>query len=63
MKSAPVITIADIRRAGFCVKGARRWSESKGIDFREILDGGIASDDERLAGDAHVERILAAMER
>lgn len=36
-----VITITDIRRAGHCAIGIRRWFESRGLDFRAFLRDGI----------------------
>lgn len=35
------IYIHDIRKAGYCSKGARRWFEQRGFDFREFIRSGI----------------------
>lgn len=53
------ITVTDARRAGFCASGIAQWLKAKGIPYRELKDEGIAPDDPRVAGDAHVDRILA----
>lgn len=37
----PIITIDDVRKAGHCAKGARRWCENNGFDFREFLKSGL----------------------
>ena len=37
----PIITIDDVRKAGHCAKGARRWCEDHGFNFREFLKSGL----------------------
>lgn len=32
------ITIKDIRSAGYCTRGARRWFTDNGLDFRAFLE-------------------------
>lgn len=58
-----VITITDVRRAGHCVSGARRWFERHGLDFRHFLKHGIPAADMLATGDAQgrqvVERTVA----
>lgn len=34
------ITITDVRRAGHCPAGIRRWFESQGYDFRDFVKNG-----------------------
>lgn len=36
-----VITIQDVRDAGYCVSGAKEWFRSRGLDFRSFLREGI----------------------
>lgn len=36
-----IITISDVRRAGHCVSGARRWFQAHHLDFRAFLQNGI----------------------
>jgi hypothetical protein len=35
------ITIQDIRDAGYCASGARRWFSEQGLDFRDFMQNGI----------------------
>lgn len=53
------ITITDVTRAGFCARGARRWFEANGIDFRTFVRDGIAAADLMAVGDALAERVVA----
>jgi hypothetical protein len=53
------ITIDDVRRAGYCVSGARRWFEGYGLDFRAFIQGGIAAEPFLATGDAAAQRIVA----
>lgn len=40
-----IITIDDVRNAGFCVEGLRQFCEDNGIDLKAaIRDGGIDSE-------------------
>jgi hypothetical protein len=48
----PVITITDIRAAGHCARGARRWFEEHGIDFRRVVREGIPASELLATGDA-----------
>jgi len=38
-------TIEDMRAAGFCVDGAKKWFESMGWDFRDFVKNGRSSSD------------------
>lgn len=53
------ITISDIRRAGFCVKGARGWLEGYGFDFRDFLKNGAPAADILATGDGQAEQVVA----
>jgi len=55
-----VITIGDINAAGYCARGARRWFEGYGFNFRDIIKNGITAEDLLSTGDAHAERVVAA---
>ncbi len=46
------ITIADVRRAGYCTRGARRWFERYDLDFKAFLREGISEEKFRATGDA-----------
>lgn len=47
-----VITIDDVMAAGHCARGARRWFETYGLDFRRFLKEGIPAKDMAATGDA-----------
>lgn len=36
-----IVTIQDIRNAGFCARGARRWAKENGWDFADFLKNGM----------------------
>ena len=56
--SREIITIADVREAGYCVKGAREWFRLKGLDFKGFLANGIAVETVAAMDDAMVQHIL-----
>lgn len=35
------ISIGDIQRSGYCVRGARRWCRDNGVDFRRLVKEGL----------------------
>lgn len=39
-----IVTMGDLRRAGICAAGARRWFPLHGFDFRDFLKNGIAAE-------------------
>lgn len=49
--SAINITMADIRKAGFCASGARGWFRARGISFNDFLKSGMAADEFIAKGD------------
>lgn len=55
-----IISITDIRAAGYCTRGARRWFEGYGFNFRDITRNGISARDLLATGDAHAERVVTA---
>lgn len=46
-----LITIDDVRKAGFCVVGARSWFAAHGIPFNQFIKDGIDSDELIARGD------------
>lgn len=57
----PIITITDVRQAGVCVPGARKWAEDHGIDFREFVKSGLRASVLRSHGeDAFLDRMVEA---
>lgn len=55
-----IITITDIRRAGYCARGARGWFEGYGINFRDVIKNGISAEALLATRDAHGERVVQA---
>lgn len=55
------VTITDIRAAGFCVDGARRWFAAHGLDFRHFLKNGIAVEDFLATGDSRAAVVVERM--
>lgn len=53
-----VITIDDVRKAGFCPSGARRWFESYGFDFRQFVQEGMPAADLLETGDAQAQIVV-----
>ena len=45
-------TIQDVRNAGYCASGARRWFEAYDLNFRAFLSDGIDAEILRGTGDA-----------
>ena len=52
------ITITDIRLAGNCVSGARRWFEAYDLDFRDFLQNGIPVEKFLATGDALAVQVV-----
>ncbi len=60
VKSEPklFIGIEDVRKAGHCSSGARRWCEVHDIDFRDFLRYGMAADEFVAKGDGLAFRVV-----
>lgn len=58
MTDDPLITITDVRRAGHCVSGARRWFEAYGIDFKAFLTNGVPASVMMATNDALGMRVV-----
>jgi arsenate reductase-like glutaredoxin family protein len=54
-----IVTIQDIRDAGYCPSGARRWFEAHGLDFRDFMANGISEETFLATGDAMATRVVA----
>ncbi len=57
-----IITIDDVRRY-HCVRGAKRWFERHGLDFRRFLEEGIDAEAFIAAGDWRARHIVEAKQR
>lgn len=53
-----IITITDVRRAGFCARGAKIWFEGQGFDFRAFLKDGIGEEAMLATGDARAAQVV-----
>ena len=40
-----LITVKDVRKAGYCLKGAKDWCVAHGIDYRSFVKNGIDTDE------------------
>lgn len=59
-----MLSMSDIRAAGYCASGTRRWFEARGLDFRDMLKNGITARDLFATNDACAERVVTLkMER
>lgn len=57
------IYLADLKAAGFCVKGSKETLEKTGIDFREFARHGIPVETIRALGfEAHLDHVLKIRE-
>lgn len=52
------ITITDIRKAGHCVAGARRWFTAHRLDFAAFLKVGVPSATLLATGDALAVQVV-----
>jgi hypothetical protein len=53
-----LITIDDVRRAGHCVAGIRRWFETHQLDFRDFLRNGIPAEKMLATGDGQGQQVV-----
>jgi len=56
--SDDIVTIADVRKAGYCVRGSREAARLRGIDFKDFLKNGIPVKKIEHMNDAMVQHIL-----
>lgn len=52
------VVIQDVRDAGYCSSGARRWFEGYGFDFRDFMANGIDEGKFLATGDAMAQRVV-----
>lgn len=55
-----IVTMRDVRESGLCVRGAKKWFDSRGIDFRHFLAHGAPASQVEAIGDAMANRVLEA---
>ena len=58
------LTVSDVRAAGFCVRGLRRWYEDQQFEvpFREFLRDGVPLEMARGFGDPQIDRAVKEAE-
>lgn len=52
------VTMRDVRESGLCVRGVRRWFDSKGLDFRDFLANGMPVSQAEALNDGFVNRAI-----
>lgn len=52
------LTLADVRRANYCLKGAREHCELAGIDYRSFVRNGYILVEDLPEGDAVIDHIM-----
>jgi hypothetical protein len=52
------VTIGDVRRAGYCVRGVRRWFDETGRDFRTFVREGMPIEEARAIDDVVVQDVI-----
>jgi len=57
------VFIQDIRNAGHCTIGARRWFEGYDLDFRQFLKEGALVSDMRKLNDGLMNKVLDRLEK
>lgn len=53
------VTMADCRKAGYCVAGVRRWLEANGIEWRDFVRNGVAVERVEQIDDAMSQAVIA----
>ena len=56
------ITVNDLRKAGYCLAGARRWAQARGLDFRIFVRDGIPASRLRDLNDALADAVISRTE-
>ncbi len=54
-----IITIAHLRKAGYCARGTRAWFLKNNIDWREFMRYGGVESNNLPSSDLFVQRILS----
>lgn len=59
MTSDPIVRIDDVRATNHCTRGARRWFEQHGLDFKAFLRNGLPASTIEATGDAFGKTVAA----
>jgi hypothetical protein len=57
-----IITLNDIRHAGRCGAGTKRWFQAHGLDFRDFVKNGIPASKLTATGDHYALDVVAKAE-
>lgn len=52
------ITITDVRRAGHCASGARKWFADQGLDFGDFLKNGVPVEKLKALNDGFADQVI-----
>lgn len=53
-----IITMQDVKEAGHCASGCRRWFHAHGLDFRAFMRGGIDAKTFLEKGDGLAQQVV-----
>ncbi|MGI9502181.1 MAG: hypothetical protein ACR2RE_03890 [Geminicoccaceae bacterium] len=53
-----ILTVDDCRKAGHCAIGIRRWFETHGYDFRDVLKNGRSAAELLAIDDAQMNNVI-----
>ena len=53
-----IITVDDVKKAGYCTKGMRKWMTGLGLDIQDFVTNGIDTDDLSEVSDARLQRVI-----
>ena len=53
-----IVTVDDVRKAGYCVRGIREWARTYNLDFNDFIHNGIDVAVLEPLNDAMADRII-----
>lgn len=56
--SDEIITMSDVRDAGFCAPGLRKFCSDNGVDLRRLVREGIPVSEVEHIEDANLQRVI-----
>lgn len=62
MPTRGIATFVDVRRAGFCARGARVWFTARGLNYNDFVARGISIETLRALGDAYANHVVEVVE-
>ena len=58
-----IILVKDVKAAGFCASGARKWFDRYGLSWADFVSSGVDAQVFRDLNDAYGNRVLAETEK